>query len=181
MSGAKRRRNLRILRRPTLPRVEKHLASNIKRTLKVAGWATSGLLALSGLLPFLAGPSVQSPVPLGRNNPLSLFFEVTNESPLPIFGVRSHCEIDANTENNISIFDAIVGEDLSNKSVVLGRARFTVDCAAFSTGSPIVLPARTSILISFNHFLWPFRWERRFSFTARKQEDGSAGWLPDLN
>ena len=179
MSGGKRKRKIRIPERQAQPSAEKLTKFNIRRALKLFGGALSVVLAISGILPLIGGPSVQSPVPLGRNNPLSLLFEVTNESPLPIFGVKSYCEIDANTEHNIGIFDSIVGIDLSDKSAVFGRGKFTVDCAAFNTGDPIELPARVSLLISYRHFIWPFQWQRKYSFTARKQDDGSARWLPD--
>lgn len=69
MSGGKRKRKIRIPERQAQPSAEKLTKFNIRRALKLFGGALSVVLAISGILPLIEGPSVQSPVPLGRNNP----------------------------------------------------------------------------------------------------------------
>ncbi len=180
MSGGRRKRKKLTQQKTKTPKVaEGSNPSAIKRLLKWAGVILTILVTASGLLPLVQPPSVATPSPVFASNPLSLTYEVTNESLLPLFAIRFSCEyplIKDVIQN--SVIDGSANQHLDNqRSILLGRQRMTGECQnGVSMDVPLVY-AEAQLALSYRHFLWPFRLTSKYTFKAIIEHGRVARWI----
>ena len=146
--------------------------------LKWLGLFLSVLVTASAVLPLLQSPVVQTPGPLD-NGPLSLVFEVSNASLLPLFSFEGECGAP----------DGVV--DSHQNTWTVGRFRrtkparllFSYEHTTVRCDSLIVIPypivrGQLVLRLTYFHCLWPFRWNKTYRFEPVNDGSGKTRWTP---
>jgi len=184
MSGGKRKRNKAVPEAPKSALIVGNSHSikplSLTKWIKRLGVLLSLLVTASALLPLIQRPSVQTPTPIDVLGPLSVPYEITNESLLPLFSLKYDCEvldlekIDGGKWSNITMHRLA-----KDTPVLLSHQKVTADCERMVRGNFGIRSADIRVSISYFHFLWPFRWTSQYTFSALTSPDGKVlRWLP---
>jgi hypothetical protein len=140
----------------------------------------SALASVSAIVPFFQPPSVQTPVPLSKRDPLSIPLEITNESFVPIFWVTYMCE--ATKTQSLSGDFELDGFRFQYKnrtrSILYPKNRMTANCNWLGADMPM-RKAEYRLVLEYYGLPWPFKRESEYSFIGIFDETGVLlRWTP---
>ena len=161
---------------PTPPIIRNQPPSSLKRAVKWISVTVLICAALSGLMAFAQVLTIDVGTPQDPNDPFSYPFIVSNNMPVPLFGVTLVCREEGTFEG---------GETFDNKtnseetlSVMGPHRKTTAPChKGFDIKAPLA-SGTVSIGVSYSPFLWPFKMSAIRQFKAEVNADKKTLWLP---
>jgi hypothetical protein len=159
------------------PSRQSYARSFLQRSWKWIASLASLLVLLSGLLTYFPLLTVDPGTPLDPNDFTSYPFSITNDSPLPLFGVYATCVLyDAKSIGDFHINN--MGTNTRGEKVTLWPHQKTTPPCFSGIRLHMSIKKGTEIVTVYYHvFLWPFPVSTSRSFMAVLNSDGHTVFL----
>jgi hypothetical protein len=163
-------------------------SKSLKRPLLEILGIVGTLASVAGILTFLPRPTVIAGDPVDLDNPFSAAFTITNNNMVPLRHLSAKVALgDVFTEPRV--FESVSHPRFSRENGSVARVewqdhnlsmdeRFTITPTDLFQPAPGVRlsGAEFGVVVEYNPWILPWRREKVFAFTTRKQTNGHLYW-----
>jgi hypothetical protein len=150
------------------------------KIFKWGGGFFSILVAVSGLLPLVQIPSVDSPTPLDSTEPYSIPVLIKNNSLLPIWGIDYSCVPKFKfVEGGGARGFGIVPPNPHKALLVPGQVMSARCDSLVSAPGDHFTSAQFELFLTYHHAVWPFAWTHHYAFVGAISKGQITRWLPE--
>ena len=151
--------------------------SSLKQVVKWISIAVLICTLLSGPMTFAPVLTIAVGAPQDPNNSFSYPFIVSNNMPVPLFGVTISCREEGIFEGG-ETFDNKTGDSEETLTIMAPHRTTTAPChRGFNINAPIE-SGTVTVGVSYSPFLWPFKSSTIRQFKADMNADKKTMWLP---